>query len=149
MSILGFIALVLPLVIVMLVNKNVYFKTHSSSITIGFIIIAIILALQIKGYTKQFKTIVWLFIIELLLICFKTLLGDLILLVGMALLGQVIYKPFEILKNRYERLYKAYETANINGEIQRNNIDYYNSIKNNTETDTTDTTTTETTIGRV
>lgn len=121
---IGAIVLILPLLILIIVNREEYFKTETKeSLSIGLIMVLCVLVLQFGKLTKKWNAIVWLAVLALILHFIRPILGDLELILWMACLGQGLYKPFEYLRDRYSRLRKAYEEGQINAETQEANIE--------------------------
>lgn len=129
---IGFVVLILPLLILMIVNRETYFQTETKeSLSIGLVMILSVLVLQLGKFTKKWNAVVWLAVLAGILHFIRPILGDLELILWMACLGEALYKPFEHLRDRYNRLRKSYEEGYINAEIQQVNIEKItNAIEN-------------------
>jgi hypothetical protein len=120
----GLIMLTLPLIVVIIVNREEYFHTETKeSLSIGLIMALIVLVLQLSELTKKWNSIIWLVVLAGILHFIRPILGDLELIMWMACLGQVLYLPFKYLKERYNRLRKAYEEGKIDAEANKENFD--------------------------
>lgn len=120
----GFLMLVLPLVIIIIINREEYFHTETKqSLSIGLIMSCIVLVLQLSELTKKWNGIIWLIVFAGILHFLRPILGDLEMILWMACLGQVLYLPFKYLKERYNRLRKAYEEGKISSETHKNNFE--------------------------
>jgi chromate transport protein ChrA len=123
-GVVGFVMLVLPIAVVIIINREAYFHTETKeSLSIGLIMALIVAVLQLCQLTKKWNGIIWLAVFALVLHFLRPILGDLELLLWMACLGQVMYLPFKYLKERYNRLRKAYEEGKINSETNRENFE--------------------------
>lgn len=126
---IGAIVLILPLLILIIVNRKVYFQTETKeSLSIGLIMALAVLVLQLGKFTKKWNAIVWLAVLAGILHFIRPILGDLELILWMACLGEALYKPFELLRDRYSRLRKAYEEGKINAEVESENFDKLASV---------------------
>lgn len=120
---IGAVVLILPLLILIIVNRKEYFQTETKeSLSIGLIMTLCVLVLQLGKFTKKWNAVVWLAVLALILHFIRPILGDLELILWMACLGEGLYKPFEYLRERYSRLRKTYEESTIGAEVQSDNI---------------------------
>lgn len=122
-SICAFLALTLPLVILVIVQKDTYFKTETkSSVSVALVLALIVFVLQLKDYTKHWNALVWLIVLAVIIHFLRPILGDLEMILWMAALGQALFKPFKALANYYKELRKAHRNAKINAKAQYGNF---------------------------
>lgn len=133
---LGFIALVLPLLILITIERENYFQVKTrQSVSIAMFMACIVFFLQIKGFTKKWNSAVWLVVFALIIHFLRPILGDLEMILWMASIGQVVYKfIFEPLGDRYKKLSDAYKQGLINAETQKANVEAVVEAINNTVT---------------
>ena len=123
-GVIGFVMLVLPITVIVIINREEYFHTETKqSLSIGLIMALIVAVLQLSQLTKKWNSIIWLAILAGILHFIRPILGDLEMILWMACLGQALYLPFKYLKERYNRLRKAYEEGKINSESHKENFE--------------------------
>lgn len=122
---LGLISLVLPLLILVIVEKDTYFQVKTrQSVTIAMFMACVVFLLQIKGFTKKWNSAIWLMVFAFIIHFLKPILGDLEMILWMASIGQIVFKfIFEPLGDRYKKLSDAYKQGQINAETQKGNVD--------------------------
>jgi hypothetical protein len=121
---IGFVMLVLPITVIVIINREEYFHTETKqSLSIGLIMALIVAVLQLGQLTKKWNGIIWLAVFAGILHFIRPILGDLEMILWMACLGQVLYLPFKYLKERYNRLRKTYEEGKITSEVSRDNFE--------------------------
>lgn len=112
-----YFSMLIPYVIIVLVNKDVYFeKTTKISMTIGCVI-CLILALFVVLKKTQLLKGLGVFIIGFLLTFFmKPVIDDLIYIFLFGGIGYAVSLVFEKLSKRENELAGKYETSRINKE---------------------------------
>lgn len=117
LEICDFILMLVPLGIVVLINRNKYFYSYEGiKLSFGMVVALILAILFIKKKVK-FNYAVWLGIFTLLVYLMQVLLADGVLLLGMASIGAFIdcfiFQP--IIKYQ-KKLYDKEVEANINAK---------------------------------
>ncbi len=91
MQMFSFIVSILPIIITVIVNKNVYVKSVSDAVklSIAGIICMIFIFLKVVGKLKIPKRIVTYGIVFIMAYLLDSLMGDILLLSGMAFIGEL------------------------------------------------------------
>ena len=114
-----------PIIIFACLNLDKYFghKESKFSNIIGFALVLVVAAIVLLKKTKMLQGLLGLIILECILIFMDVYVKDLKFIVGYAIIGIVISKiTIHPLVNRYDRLWKAHENAEITSEAMNNNI---------------------------
>lgn len=117
--ILSFIVCVAPLVIVVIINRNEWFGTPQESVKIGIgaVIGIVLICLKVLGKIKIPKKIVIYGLVFAMTYLLGPILEDLLLLSGMAFLGELLDLIFFQRKIRKTKeLIKTEKTADVTSE---------------------------------
>lgn len=117
--ILSFIVCVAPLVIVVIINRNDWFGTPQESVKIGIgaVIGIVLICLKVLGKIKIPKKIVIYGLVFAMTYLLGPILEDLLLLSGMAFLGELLDLIFFQRKIRKTKeLIKTEKTADVTSE---------------------------------
>jgi hypothetical protein len=91
----GIISLLTPVSILFGINHEKYFyQTSGWNVGFGVIFALLVVVLIITKATRFFKGGLWLLVLEVFLMAFRSILGDLELVVGLILVG---YIPFHFI----------------------------------------------------
>ena len=122
-SIIMYVLIVLPFIIICIVNQDEYFQTKDDSISfgigcvVGFILILLAIGGKVKFLAKQ-SGLGWYMVITLLIWLFGAVLEDLELIITTSFIGFVIGTlVFGTLANKYKKLIEQYKQALINREV--------------------------------
>jgi hypothetical protein len=91
----GVISLLTPVSVLFGINHEKYFYQSSGwNVGFGVIFAVLVVVLVITKATRLFKGGLWLLVLEIFLMAFRSILGDLELVVGLILVG---YIPFHFI----------------------------------------------------
>jgi hypothetical protein len=107
---------VLPLIVLGIVQRNVYFATANGfSNTIGIGLLGIFAVLILKKKAQILKGFGGFLIVTIILYCLRAILNDLVLISGMATAGMFVSAVWTSRKKiKWERIRDKVETADAN-----------------------------------
>lgn len=123
LEIFSFLALMIPLVILTIINKDKWFIHGADKISIGFIIALIFAILLLKGAFKnvdnRLTTLGTLFVLLILVWCFQTIMDDLFWIILCSIIGYAAYLLINIFARKdllYVKEYKS-EKARMDARL--------------------------------
>lgn len=123
LEIFSFLALMIPLVILTIINKDKWFIHGADKISIGFIIALIFAILLLKGAFKnvdnRLTTLGTLFVLLILVWCFQTIMDDLFWIILCSIIGYASYLLINIFARKdllYVKEYKS-EKARMDARL--------------------------------
>lgn len=131
LTILSFIALIMPLLILILWKRNEWFaiKVDTTKVSLGFIITLIFALCMLKGAFKnldnRFSTIFTLSIIAVITWLMKSIINDITLILIASLLGYILYIIINSLGKKNLDYVKEYnnEKARVDARAEARSLD--------------------------
>ena len=123
LEIVSFLALLIPMVILTIINKDKWFIHGADKISIGFIIALIFAILLLKGAFKnvdnRLTTLGTLFVLLILVWCFQTIMDDLFWVILCSIIGYAAYLLVNLFARKdllYVKEYKS-EKARMDARL--------------------------------
>lgn len=123
LEIVSFLALLIPMVILTIINKDKWFIHGADKISIGFIIALIFAILLLKGAFKnvdnRLTTLGTLFVLLILVWCFQTIMDDLFWVILCSIFGYAAYLLVNLFARKdllYVKEYKS-EKARMDARL--------------------------------
>lgn len=139
LEVISFLALLIPMVILTIINKDKWFIHGADKISIGFIIALIFAVLLLKGAFKnvdnRLTTIGVLFVLLILVWCFQTIMDDLFWVILCSIFGYAAYLLVNIFARKdlnYVKEYKS-EKARMDARLDAKKAAEENKTQETTE----------------
>lgn len=135
LQIFSVIALVLPLIIFVIANKEKYITTanDATKISIGLIIgiaYALVLVLKVlKEINKYFKPLISLVVFTLIVYFLKPMINDLFLILTMVIIGYVLFLVLITIANHFIEYGKEYAHQKVREQAKSDYEEYQEKIK--------------------
>lgn len=135
LQIFSVIALVLPLIIFVVVNKEKYITTanDATKISIGLIIgvaYALVLVLKVlKEINKYFKPLISLVVFTLIVYFLKPMINDLFLILTMVIIGYILFLVLITIANHYIEYGKEYAHQKVREQAKQDYVEHQEKTK--------------------
>lgn len=120
-SVLKFIGLITPFVILIALNYNEWFKFSESSgykLSIGMILALVVAFLMAIKRMPKLGPLVWSVILAVLFTLLEPLMKDIKMISWMAVIGTALYSLFDAISKPLRERLSMEVNANINGKVQ-------------------------------
>lgn len=139
LEIISFLALLIPIFILTLINKDKWFIHGADKISLGFIIALIFAVLLLKGAFKnvdnRLTTIGVLFVLLILVWCFQTIMDDLFWVILCSIFGYGAYLLVNIFARKDLNYVKEYKSEKARMDAR---LDAKKAVEENKTQETTE-----------